>query len=230
MDAGILASDSRWSVVLCERVIFLDDVGFDKIELAEGHAFLFAGDAKRIQEWKTWMHSGAVATTPEPRKDGIALLVVECDTGTVKFAFGYASELPRTMYSGSGGLFATRCWAGNKSAQKAVQTASHFDVLSGGEGKFLELSTRKNNLTNTSNIDELHANFIEKGTVMYAHSDLMVPVKKAAANDPIVQSVVDKIASGHVSVSAPCAAMHQEWSDEDKSRLSAVLDDIFSRR
>ncbi|MHB9835134.1 hypothetical protein Q8F57_009875 [Paraburkholderia terrae] len=230
MDAGILASDSRWSAVLCERVVFLDDTGFDKIEIAKGHAFLFAGDAKRIQEWKSWMHLADVASQPEPEKSGIALLVVECATGVVKFAFGYQSEVERTLYAGSGGLYASRCWIGNKCAQKAVRTASSFDLLSGGDGKFLELATQKHNLMNTTSVDELHKNFIEKGTVMYAHTDLMVSVKAAAANDPIVQTLVDKIASGQLSVSAPCAAMHQEWTDADKSRLSDALDDIFARR
>lgn len=36
-----------------------------------------------------------------------------------------------------------------------------------------------------------------------------------------------KIASGELSAQAPCAGMHNQWTEEQKSRVTKALESIF---
>ena len=54
---GLVATDSRWSIQRGRWLIYLDDTNFDKIELTDAAAFMFAGSAVLIEKWKLWIRS-----------------------------------------------------------------------------------------------------------------------------------------------------------------------------
>lgn len=231
--SGFITSDSRWSFEKDFAIMYVDDTGFDKIEEARGKVFLFAGDSEIIQLWKTFLRSGPLSSSGRPKIEGIAILIAEASTGRLVYHYGQDillpdSENPMTSFAGSGARSAAQCWQANNCAKKAVESAKGFDLFSGGDVKFFELSTGKHNLNEQIDVKDLKAAFIKKGMVMFtANSQQPVTVQEAAANDPRVAKIVDAIAQGSVSLKAPCDAMYNQPTHADKKRLDAALDEIF---
>lgn len=231
----LLSSDSRWSVKHSsgDFIVFVDDTGFDKIETARGHAFLFAGLASTIQDWKTYISSEPTGSLGHPSIDQIALLIVDVTSGKVVDHVGQDILLPNpddplTSFAGTGSIHAAECWLVNGCAKTAVESAKGFDLYSGGSVRYFELSTLKNNLLNTIDYDELRQAFTAQGMVMYiANSHRQVPVNEAAQHDVRVTEICESIANGQVSPTAPCDAMYNHASSEEKRRLVATLDKIF---
>ncbi|WP_434033354.1 hypothetical protein [Cupriavidus sp. a3] len=226
--ARLVTSDSRWSAPLRSAIAFVDDTGFGKIELASGNAFVFAGDSAQIAEWKSWLHSSPTgAAGHPPATKGINMLIANVDSGKVAFEFGQ-SELPNARFGGSGAIHARDCWAANGDGRRAVETAKLFDPYTGGSTKFLEFGSGRGNFADEVGLDGLRDAFLQRGKIMYMNSTkAIVPVDVAAQQDPQVHALRDKIAAGEVSMSAPCHSMYNEWSDQDRQRLDAVLDRIF---
>lgn len=231
----LLSSDSRWSSKhpSGDFIIYVDDVGFDKIEMASGHAFLFAGFASTISEWKAFLKSNPSGKNGHPPIDGIALLITNMTTGEIVNHVGQDIQISNadatvTSFAGSGSGHAADCWTINGCAKTAVETAKNFDLFSGGCVRYLELNTLDHNLLNTTNYDELTKSFTTQGMVMYtANSQKQTPVHEAALTDPRVGELCNDIARGQISPSAPCDAMYHRATDEEKARLGATLDKIF---
>lgn len=231
----LLSSDSRWSVKhpSGDFIVYVDDAGFDKIETARGHAFLFAGLASTIQNWKSFIRSEPTGSVGHPSIDQIALLIVDMQTGTVVDHVGQdillpTPEEPTTSFAGTGSSHAADCWLVNGCAKTAVESAKGFDLYSGGSVKYFELNTLVNNLQNTIDYDELRQAFTAQGMVMYtANSQKQLPVNEAAVNDVRVAEICESIANGQLSPTAPCDAMYNRASTEEKRRLAATLDKIF---
>jgi hypothetical protein len=234
----LLTSDSRWSYDRDFGVLYVDDIGFDKIEAAPGmhgigYAFLFAGNSGVIQQWKSYIRSNPAPGVASPACVGIALLVVVVGTGEIVFEYGQDILLPDSIqptisFAGSGSIHAAQCWESNKCARKAVDSAMSLDVFSGGEIKYFELLSSKNNLNAQIDLSDMSKAFIEKGMVMFKpNSQTPVPVKEAAANDARVKDLCDKIASGQVTLNAPCDAMFNRPTPEDEDRLKAAMARVF---
>ncbi|MBI6925732.1 hypothetical protein Q9323_03345 [Pseudomonas fulva] len=231
----LLSSDSRWSSKhpSGDFIIFVDDVGFDKIEVASGHAFLFAGYASTISDWKAFLKSKPSSSQGHPSLDGIALLITNVATGQIVDHVGQDIQIANadqsvTSFAGSGSSHAADCWTVNGCAKTAVESAKNFDLFSGGSVRYLELNTLDNNLLNITNYDELKKSFTAQGMVMYtANSHKQVPVNEAALTDVRVGELCNEIARGQISPSAPCDAMHHRATAAEKQRISATLDKIF---
>lgn len=239
MNAGLMCGDSRWSVQHPSFIAYVDDTGFDKIIAIDGDlgkfAFVFAGDSELIQQWKSWIISkpSAQDQTP-PVQNGlksIAICIANIDNKSIVFENGQDIQTPEARFAGSGSLHAFNCWTVNKDAKKAIESAKTFDVYSGGEVKFLDFSSGVNNLKNSSNLKELHVFFAKEGMVMYKNASTnqskILSIKEAAANDPAVQQLAIDLASGKISASAPCDAMHNTWSKEKVNELNTALKGIF---
>jgi len=230
-----LSSDSRWSSKhpSGDFIVFVDDIGFDKIEMANGHAFLFAGFASTISDWKAFLKSSPNGSQGHPSIDGIALLITNMTTGEIVDHVGQDIQISNvdatvTSFAGSGSSHAADCWSINKCAKTAVDSAKNFDLFSGGCVRYLELNTLQHNLLNTTNYDELAKSFTAQGMVMYtASSHKQVPVNEAALTDVRVGELCNEIARGQISPSAPCDAMYHRATNEEKVRLGATLDKIF---
>lgn len=231
----LLSSDSRWSVKHSsgDFIIFVDDFGFDKIEIAGDHAFVFAGCASTIQDWKTFLASNPTGSNGHPSIDQIALLIADVVTGQVVAHVGQDIQIPNadasvTSFAGTGSSHAADCWMQNGCAKTAVKTAKGFDLFSGGEVRFLELNTRNHNLKNDRSFAELRDSFQTQGMVMYiANSHKQVPVNEARMNDVRVGEQCDAIARGEISPTAPCDAMYHRATVAEKQQVAAALDRIF---
>lgn len=236
-DTRKVASDSRWSIDGQRFIVWVDDSGFDKIVIAIGHAFVFAGDARLIQEWKDWIANPDRFDVPKPPvqfPDGdraIALCIVD-ESGT-KIVFEYGQDIVQDglRLAGTGSIHALSCWKVNKDPCKAIATASQTDVFSGGEVKFFDAKNGSSNLNNFATLDEMHRDLLSRGTVMYKQSPSQtIPIKDAAKNDPEVRALVQGVESGAISASAPCDSMHNRWPQNKIEELHEALSKIFAKK
>ncbi|UZZ08942.1 hypothetical protein NDO41_16225 [Ectopseudomonas mendocina] len=236
---GLITCDSRWSIPDNRfGVLYVDEAEFSKVEIVNGHVFVFAGKANIISAWKYFLRAQAAGIVlPEPTMAGIAALVAELGTGTLKYYYGQDIVLPdqsnpMTVIAGTGSSHAARCWEANKCPKKAVSSAMMYDVCTGGEVRYVELQSGANNLNSCVGFKSLQRAFLEKGMVMFNGNQIEkgpVPFKEAADIDPTVADWHQKIANGSVleNVQAPCDAMFSKPSDEERARMSAVLKDVF---
>lgn len=231
----LVTSDSRWSILTDFGVIYVDDTGFDKIEVSKDHAFVFAGNAAVIQTWKDYIRaSQAGIPLARPSAKGISLLVAKMGCGTFVEAYGQDISLPNKLkpvvsFAGTGAHHAAVCWMTNKCGRRAIDSAKARDYYSGGSVSFLELNTRVGNQQNNRNADKLTEAFLDKGMVMYTPgiNSSSVPLDQAAASDPRVAEWLKKIAEGSVEIQAPCDSMFAEPTEEEDARLDAAMASIF---
>lgn len=231
-NAAVMATDSRWSIRHGKYVIYLDDTGFEKIELRNQHAFMFAGNGLRIQEWKSWIRSDPKDDSTQPAEEGICVCVVSMDTKQVKFSVKQDVEREGGFFAGSGSTYAVPCWLVNKDAKRAVDTAKQSDIFSGGEIKFFNFATGAHNLGYPSGditIQMVVEAINKRGLAMTTNVNSTQPFPFAvAANDnPELAEIRQKIANGELSANAPCDGMYNEWTKEEKSSLKRALGDVF---
>jgi len=231
----LVTSDSRWSIPTDFGVIYVDDTGFDKIEVSKDHAFLFAGSASVIQQWKDYIRaSQSGMPLSRPPAKGISLLVAKMGCGSFVEAYGQDISLPNkakpaVSFAGTGAHPAAMCWIANKCGRRAIDSAKARDFYSGGTVSYLELNTGAGNQQNNRNADKLTEAFLDKGMVMYTPgiNSVSVPIDKAAASDPRVAEWLKKIAEGSVEIQAPCDSMFAEPTEEEDARLDAAMASIF---
>lgn len=235
----IVACDSRWSIP-DDRfgVLYVDEAPYLKIEIAENHAFVFAGKAPVIGQWKTFLRGRAAGLEIlRPTMHGIAALIAEIGSGNLKHYYKQDIVLPdvfdvHTVFAGTGSIHAARCWQTNQCAARAVSSAKNFDVCTGGEIRFVELQSGHHNLIQCDGFDSLNQAFLNKGMVMFNRSELdksPIPFKEAALLDPGVAELYQVAASGSLleNVQAPCDAVFGTPTPEDEARMDQVLKDIF---
>ncbi|MGK8435769.1 hypothetical protein ACRS3X_00080 [Ectopseudomonas hydrolytica] len=229
-----VGTDSRWSMNTDFAVFFVDDSGFEKIVETDKGVFLFAGDSQVIQSWKEYLFQSV--KTDDPGLKGIAMLMIDKSDGSVIFEHGQDIQysIPSgdlvASFAGSGARHAAGCWLRNQCAVRSVDTAKLMDPYSGGETKFFELATQTSNLTKDVGLDGLNAAFKERGMVMYLTSgQTPVSIKDAAAQDSRVKDVMDQVAKGAITLSAPCDAQLMQPTQADKDRLRDALDRLASR-
>jgi hypothetical protein len=239
-----LASDSRWSAPIFDAegreksIAYIDDSGCDKIICVDDMAYIFAGNAKIIQEWKDWLLSDPETTNNMPETEdpnnnqlNIALCAVNMDTYLIELECRQVIRLPDARFTGSGGIAACDCWQENKDPCKAIQSAICKDRYSGGTVKFVNLLTRENNLQNTSTISETIKLMHERGLIMYSNKpSVSMPISDAAKNDPDVNHFMEKLANGSVNVCAPYPGMETPWSDEEKNQLKSSFEKILATK
>lgn len=155
-----VTSDSRWSYKLNQNeFLYVDNTEFDKIAHRNQFCLFFAGNGKLIESWKQWllrketlnlgarppvviMGNGVVV-------DFVSACMVEKTTG--KIWFDSEREAIKVgedaRFSGTGAPAAKKCWEVNKCARTAIGSACEADPYSGGEIKYLILSTGSHNLS-----------------------------------------------------------------------------------
>jgi hypothetical protein len=127
------------------------------------------------------------------------------------------------MFAGSGAWPAYTCWSRNKDALKAVESAKLADRYSGGNVKFLKLDTCDQNLNRPDDFESIKDELLTRGMVMYFQNPPHVSVKEAAANDKVLADALEKVASGQVSLTAPCPSAANAWSPQQLDSLDEVL-------
>jgi len=210
-------------------LIFIDDIGFEKICFDDDYAYMFAGDGSLIQMWKQWISSPVKSLLQIPNiPDGMpfSICIVDCSSGFIKADFGVISGGLLVRFAGSGREPARECWSKNKCARKAVMSAIAIDRCSGGNVKYLEISSKKNNLNDVNSIADVSRELKTKGKVMFPNQHGIVK-SIADVDDQFVQKQVDKIVAGEASLGAPVGDAHATWTSEDNEKLHSVMKEIF---
>lgn len=235
--AGTLASDSRWSFRLIEdgpiritaALLYVDDTGFEKIELQPDYSYIFAGPSDLIDRWKKWINSPTrnVERPPGVAND-FALCIVETKTGSIMYEHGQRVKDDEYRFAGTGAIPAHTCWISNKCAKKAVESAKANDIFSGGDVKYLELRSQAHNLNQEGTYESINKLTLQKGMVMYlSGTKAPIPVEEAAAKDPRIKELVGKIAKGDVAAEAPCGLDTIVWTEGDVQRLNSALGKMY---
>lgn len=226
---GVMATDSRWSISSGKYVLYVDDSGFEKIEIQQGHAFIFAGNGIRIEQWRDWIRTNPEDDSMQPKEEGICLCIVNLESKKA-VRFIKQSLIGDTGYfAGSGQLYAAGCWLKNKCAKTAVETAKQFDVYSGGEVKYYDAALGDHNLNYPSGritIQMVNDAILTRGQVMEQMTKQIG--FSPAANDSIeIADIRSKIAAGDLSANAPSDGMYDSWSIDEKASLKHTLSEIF---
>lgn len=235
---GVIATDSRWSVLWSRWLVYVDDARFEKIERYKNNSFMFAGKGEVIQAWKTWIRSEPQDASAIPSCDGISVCIVNADTRTVTFCERQDIVKEGAYFSGTGSRYAYMCWEKNRSAQRSVESAKGVDYFTGGEVKFLDMVDGSHNLhlgTADVTIQMVSSALNTRGMVMEIAAktgNVGAPFKLSdiAANDAELQELQElqgMIASGALTPEAPCDGMHSEWTDDQKTKLQTALATVF---
>lgn len=229
---GMAASDSRWSVNAADVLLFVDDVGFEKIAEQNRFVFLYAGNSLLIQKWKDYVESGGQTDKPtdDEMDDLIAITITDMETGNVIFERTQSIPLPEARFAGSGAFPAMQCWLLNGCAKRAVSSAIATDSYSGGQIKYYSFDG-DNNVTGNKRVDAILKEMTTRGMIMYkGDAAKVIPVQEAAAVDPQVKAILDDISAGKVAPCAPCLEMYMPWEKGDLRRLDRALSHVFTPR
>lgn len=236
--AGVVSTDSRWSVRWGnQRLIYVDDTDFHKIEIVKNAVFMFAGHGMRIQEWKNWLRSSPDSGANRPMLEGIVLTMVSMDTRKILMQHGVDIERAGAYFAGTGARFAVPCWQTNRDAVKSVATAIQSDPWSGGKVKFVDLVSKSNNLvtngvTACTDINAVGAAILTRGTVMQLSQNSSIQhapfqLSQLAANDSDLSGLVADLVAQRVVPEAPCDGMFNEWTQEEVRALDCELAKLF---
>lgn len=231
---GIVSSDSRWSYeVNPNLIVYVDDTGFDKIALRPLHAMVFAGDGVLISQWKNWFKADRLRFDAMPdvhRLVGNALVslsvsLVQRADGKVLFSSGWWLDHEEdARFAGSGAQFAKDCYVVNSCSMKAIATAATQDPFTGGETKFVELSTGKHNLSVLqATLEDATQALNERGYVMDTTNNVVTPIKDVNLS---ASEALRAIASGAASLSAPTGLPTKCWSESDRHALRKALEEV----
>jgi putative transposase len=122
-------------------------------------------------------------------------------------------------FCGSGAEFALNCYSQNKCGKTSIATAATKDPMTGGETKFVELETSRNNLSqNRVSLDNAMKQLQTKGQVMDTKTG------KVTAINPQASGLDEAIRAGFVTLSAPTGQPVRLWTQSEKDNLRAALE------
>lgn len=235
----VIAADSRWSIQLqsfgIDAMLYVDDVDYQKILAFGRGVFMFAGNSKLISDWKNAIaladsfpnavNWGNMPTT------GLAVCGVDRTNGRVVAEMNQSISDPISSFAGSGAQPASVCWKSNRDAERAVDTAKTADVYSGGQVRYYRLPTGETNTGYDKPLSYLNASFLEKGYIMNLNqnSQNSTPIRDAVQHDPVLRSVMDEVAKGNITATAPHQHMHRIWSLEEKAKLVDAMEYFFPK-
>jgi hypothetical protein len=227
-NAQIIASDSRWSCHLSDsEVLYTDSSEFEKMVEKKSIALVMAGDAILISQWKEWAkdikgNRPNVVRIDQHGNDNPISICMIYKPSTVLFDVDVATEVtPHARFSGSGRHFARDCWESNSCALQAIRTAIYNDIYTGGEVKYVELSTTANNLSSdTMTIDELHKLMEEEGYIMNTETNTVTKINKNNNKKDIVK----RIENGELVASAPTGSDESPWSSSQENALDEAVE------
>ena len=228
---GFLTSDSRWTFESEFGWLYVDDTGFDKVDVLKdvNAGFLFAGNSAVIGEWRQWINSNPTSVSDAPKKEHICVCIVNLRSGAYREWHGFPLE--NAWFAGTGFTYALLCYGSNKDARRAIESAKQMDPFSGGATLYYERNTGANNLNRYMRhigVADIASAAIKRGTVMYREQgNQRIPVQDAANSDPRVEQFCQEIAQCKVSASAPCVGTQRAWTKEESDSLDDALRDIF---
>lgn len=230
----MLASDSRWSFTLSSSpnlLAYVDDTGFDKLATRGDHAMVFAGDGLLVEKWKQWFtqpmldfkHLPPVEREIEGLLEPEPVLISLIRTLSCEILYETEDLLSHgdsATFAGSGASFARNCYVENGCCKTAVATAGKHDPATGGETKFIELSTGRHNLSQTSaSLRDATRAFMERGFVMDINTKEETVFRELVAG-------LSGFDVGEARLSAPIGKSRHRWTESEKGKLFAALQDM----
>lgn len=228
---AVVASDSRWSKEIGPNLLaFVDNTGFDKLANRASASMLFAGDGVLIQQWKRWFRAEKLdymLLPPVHRNEGgravnLSISIVEKPSCKVLFDWGgWLLHGDQASFSGSGAAFARDCYGVNGCGKTAIGTACLHDPATGGETKFVELSTGAHNLSMYEcTLEEATQQINEKGFVMDTTTNVITPIREfQQMPGNALQALGDDR-----SLSAPTGLPSRCWTDAEQHSLRSALE------
>jgi hypothetical protein len=242
-NAGLICTDSRWSMRCGSWLLYVDDVNYHKIALRSDHAVMFAGQSLRIDEWKTWLRLDPFDVTRMPSTEGVVVCLIRLSTGRVAFERGVDVEREGAYFAGSGSRAAVECWMLNRCAQTAVQSAIGVDACSGGEVKFYDVKNGQSNLSpapqRLASLADVHTAIETRGTVMNissTRSSAPIPFAKLKSlgiegcteqDQADLLQLVASVGDKTLMLSAPCDGMYEAWTDDEVQRCRDAFREAF---
>lgn len=235
---GVIAADTRWSQQFGNYLIYLDEPLYPKIDFVdELYAFVFAGFGPAIQAWKDWIkvadQAGDFDFSTQPSTDGISICIVDLESKQAEFTERQVIKKNDHCFAGSGASYAYPCWLANGSARQSVETAARLDLATGGEVHYFDLNSKDHNFGKTMGarnlrIEDVSREASKRGMVMSISKGTSpdgapFPLAQLAASNDAFKDIQAKLADGSALPDAPCAKMYTEWTESEKSQLSAAL-------
>lgn len=226
----ILASDSRWSYRDKQRnlLFFVDNTGFDKISDRGIGAIICAGYGPLIEAWKNWflapiMNTAAMPAT-EMMVDGelmdVTISLWVKPNCTPLYIYGsFVLHGEDALFTGSGMRHAYECYTKNRCGKQAVLTAGLHDPATGGETKYVEFDTGRNNLTLLpTSLSETQRQLDQRGMVMDMQTEKVVPIQDFNAKGT-------ELFSG-MTLSAPTGQPARAWSEGEREELRKAFEKL----
>jgi hypothetical protein len=241
--SNVLASDSRWSFKITDQIgdteirstaaiAYVDDTGYDKICYDRDTGYIFAGPGLVIESWKNWVASPDQDSIKRPAVAlDFSMCMVDLESSEIIDEHGQKVRDTNCRMAGTGAKHAYSCWAVNQNAELAVKSAIKSDFFSGGEVKTLHGSNiSKSRISLSLDFSLINQQFLQRGKVMYASNQHTIPLSQAAMNDPRIQSLVNRVASGQSYAEAPSGYDSVVWTPADEQRLDAALEKRAEKR
>lgn len=230
----IVASDSRWSVVIdANRLAYVDDTGFDKLSNRQFHAMVFAGDGVLIERWKNWFAQPELDIDNMPPVQRLennvlltlcASLVAKPDCAVMFHSGWWLHHREHASFSGSGATFACDCYMVNGCGRTAISSAAARDPATGGALKFIELASETNNLSDSgATLQDAINQLQQRGFVMDTNNGSVTSIRDIQAS---TTEVLRALASGERSVTAPTGLPTRVWTEHQKDAFKSALKEV----
>lgn len=237
--AHVMAVDSRWSIDLqpygITKLLYLDESNYQKLIVMGSGLFMFAGSSKLIDSWKFAIglanHFPNAVNWSDMPTTGLAVCAVERQSGRVRFDMNHTINELNASFAGSGAIHAASCWIQNQDAIRAVDTAKNHDIFTGGQVRYYRLTNGENNIGEDGPLSGLNKMLAEKGFVMDTKTKFTPAktIQEAVQNDAVLKSVVDEVAKGNISATAPHEHMNKVWTEEEKRRLFGAMEYFYPK-
>lgn len=229
----IIASDSRWSLVENDHLIYVDDTGFEKIATRPFSAMICAGDGVLIEAWRNWYLARQLLVanlppTERPFQDGQVSIDVTlvAEDGQILFIKGvYITLDEHALFAGSGAAPAYECFEVNRSATLSVESASKVDPQTGGAIKFVDLQLRKHNLSQPGRtLKDANQELLARGMAMDLTTKKVIPMRDYLAT---ATQQKGNFQAGDSGLSAPTGKNCRPWTSADKERLKQAVESLI---
>lgn len=214
-----------------DRLLFVDNTGFDKIADRSRGVMVCAGSAMLIQQWKTWFRNGDPQADLPPtfidygngrQDEAYVAILTKPDFNTAFISGVYHDYEDAAKFCGSGAEFAKDCYSANGCSMKCVDTAATHDPQTGGDVKFVDCNDLTNNLSQPGvRLEEMANQLVERGMVMDMKTKKVTPIKTGTAS---AQDVAR--ASAHL-LSAPTGQAPRAWTEREKHDVRKAMKHVL---
>ena len=241
-----VASDTRWSASATlsdgkKYFFYTDTSSFEKIANLKNVVLILAGDGKLIADWKHWWFNSLDTnnlpnTKNQSGKESVSLLVIDKINNKVLFDAGHKylcfckeTDAIISVFSGSGNLYAAKCWDTNRCSEQAIKTAAQLDLFTSDMVKYVCFENGDNNIGEPNyDYQNIVESMLTEGYVMEintktAANDAGIPMSKSKVHEEISQQLFN----GDIVASAPAPGLSNfKWDDENRSKFESAINQV----